>query len=384
MDYTNTAPVVPLNTGKKSPTKGKDTKKKSGDEIIINPVEKQDGAINERFLNVAQRIKRGQQMRRREPILKLKKAIAKFRPHTKAQLKQKASQIAKSAARRRFAGARGASYETLGRTDKVTIDRSLESKSKLIQKMARRLAPQLRAADTSRLVDVRRGKRAKALKKYLRGGMLTQSFSLEDVGKLYDHLTEKDIHALEQKSNRSGVSFETIKEIFAQGLSESTKQSAFDRVNAFIATVVMKEAHHTFTPNDGTHTNSNGHRFAGNSWNENGRKHATIYQHKDTGKYYAERITANTTYHDTPEDAARAYGSKAKKKSVTEGAKSPMKRFEGTKTLVKAYKKDTPGEVMEASSVEDEIDTSDFKLDKRGRKVKAHKVIFKDTEANNG
>lgn len=231
LSRTDIAPVIPLGGSKKGATK-KPTEKKSADEVVINPPEKVD--INERFLNVVQRIKRAQAMRRREPVLHLKKAAAKFRPHTLKQLKLKASQIAKQRARARFAGERGAKYGSLGISDKVSVDRSLESKAKLVQGLAKRLVPQLRSADVQHVSAVRKGER-RSLASFLSRGALTQSVDYQMISAMYDMITEKDIHALEQKSHTSNVSFETIKEIFARGLSESTKQRAFERVNSFIA-----------------------------------------------------------------------------------------------------------------------------------------------------
>ena len=58
--------------------------------------------------------------------------------------------------------------------------------------------------------------------------------------------------------------------------------------------------------------NSRGHSFEGNTYNAKGKKGASIYKHKDTGKYYADRISANTTFHDSAKEAAEKYHNKAK------------------------------------------------------------------------
>lgn len=68
-------------------------------------------------------------------------------------------------------------------------------------------------------------------------------------------------------------------------------------------------------------TAGNGHRNLGTSWNaETGTKEAIIMQHKDTKKYFAaggssSHPTKNTTFHDTPEEAAKAYHEKETSKS---------------------------------------------------------------------
>jgi hypothetical protein len=76
----------------------------------------------------------------------------------------------------------------------------------------------------------------------------------------------------------------------------------------------IEEASYTFEP--ATHTptvkNSKGHSFEGNTYNAKGLKGASIYKNKDTGKYYANKIDSNTTFHSSAEDAAEKYHNKAK------------------------------------------------------------------------
>lgn len=222
-------PVVPLTTSKKSTP----SKKGGKTEVIINPTEKQSGAINERFLDIVQRMKRGHQIRRRESIMKLKKQIAHMRPHTKTQLRNASSKIAKNFVRGRFAGQRGREYDRLSASDKVQIDKNIDHKSKMVRSIASRILPRLRSADTARLADVRKGGKVKGIGKYLT--TLVQSYDVEMVENVYDTITEKDVRALESKAQKSGIAFRTIKEIFARGLAESTVQRAFERVNSYIA-----------------------------------------------------------------------------------------------------------------------------------------------------
>jgi hypothetical protein len=77
---------------------------------------------------------------------------------------------------------------------------------------------------------------------------------------------------------------------------------------------VVKEASYTFEPatHKPTVKNSKGHSFEGNTYNAKGLKGASIYKNKDTGKYYANKIDANTTFHSSAEDAAEKYHNKAK------------------------------------------------------------------------
>jgi hypothetical protein len=77
---------------------------------------------------------------------------------------------------------------------------------------------------------------------------------------------------------------------------------------------VVKKSSYTFEPatHKPTIKNSKGHSFEGNTYDAKGLKGASIYKNKDTGKYYANKIDANTTFHSSAEDAAEKYHNKAK------------------------------------------------------------------------
>jgi hypothetical protein len=86
-------------------------------------------------------------------------------------------------------------------------------------------------------------------------------------------------------------------------------------VSNYMASEIDEETSpHTFEPatHKPTVKTSNGHSFEGNTYNAKGLKGASIYKHKDTGKYYANKIDANTTFHSSAKDAADKYHTKAK------------------------------------------------------------------------
>jgi hypothetical protein len=86
-------------------------------------------------------------------------------------------------------------------------------------------------------------------------------------------------------------------------------------VSNYMATEIDEEtASHTFQPatHKPTVKTSRGHSFEGNTYNAKGLKGASIYKHKDTGKYYANKIDANTTFHSSAKEAADKYHTKAK------------------------------------------------------------------------
>jgi hypothetical protein len=86
-------------------------------------------------------------------------------------------------------------------------------------------------------------------------------------------------------------------------------------VSNYMASEIDEEtSSHTFEPatHKPTVKTSKGHSFEGNTYNAKGLKGASIYKHKDTGKYYANKIDANTTFHSSAKEAAEKYHTKAK------------------------------------------------------------------------
>jgi hypothetical protein len=87
---------------------------------------------------------------------------------------------------------------------------------------------------------------------------------------------------------------------------------------------------HKYEPhNNATMKTSKGHTHAGVSYNSAGNKGANILKHGDTGKYFAaggssSSTNARTTYHDTPEAAAKEYHSRYKK-TVSEAMSARLK-----------------------------------------------------------
>ena len=87
---------------------------------------------------------------------------------------------------------------------------------------------------------------------------------------------------------------------------------------------------HKYEPHsNATMKTSKGHTHAGVSYNSTGNKGANILKHGDTGKYFAaggssSSTNARTTYHDSPEAAAKEYHSRYKK-TVSEAMSARLK-----------------------------------------------------------
>jgi hypothetical protein len=78
----------------------------------------------------------------------------------------------------------------------------------------------------------------------------------------------------------------------------------------------------TYEPSPGARPNKAGHTLVGFSFHSDNTKHANIMKHGETGKYYAaggssSHPVKSTTFHDTPEEAA-----KSKKSYVKESAQT--------------------------------------------------------------
>lgn len=96
----------------------------------------------------------------------------------------------------------------------------------------------------------------------------------------------------------------------------------------------------TYKPADGKpRPTSAGHTLVGYSFHSNGTKHANILKHGETGKYFAaggssSHPVKSTTYHDSPEEAAKSKKSYVKEQGLAEG--SPIVVMPSPERLKKA------------------------------------------------
>ncbi len=113
--------------------------------------------LDETVLDVAQRQKRAQILRRYKAKIERAREISKKRMAPKENIKKRAYAQARQIVRRRVAGKRGAEYEKLGPSEKMAIDRAVEGKQKLIKKIALRLIPKVKSAEQQRLSTYMKG-----------------------------------------------------------------------------------------------------------------------------------------------------------------------------------------------------------------------------------
>lgn len=215
--------------------------------------------IIERVITLQQRRKRAVNMKRRSSRLARARMISRMKLAQQPQLHRRSRSIAKSALRARFAGARGVKYQQLSPSDKILVDRQIDSKTKLIKKMVKRIEPRVKQADVRRLQAVRSHKRYKA-NVMPRGTIVssvdynelfkntfTVQLQLEQFNRIYDivmdenFITESEEKSLIKKSDKSGVPLTVIQEVYSRGVSEwseklnkTPQQLGFERVNSFI------------------------------------------------------------------------------------------------------------------------------------------------------
>ena len=198
--------------------------------------------LEERVLTLQQRRQRATQMRRLEPVLKVKRAMAAKRLAGQVQLTRRARKQAKDILRRRIAGRRGSSYHQLGPSDKINIDRQVDPKVKLIKFIAARLMPRIKQAEVQRFTAKQLGKSTR----FKATGPVIQHYEHDPLLNLFVEMAEKDVYisennfkALEKKSEKYGIElvqmFEMYRDAYlgAQELEEQTReQAAFISINA--------------------------------------------------------------------------------------------------------------------------------------------------------
>ena len=117
----------------------------------------EDMDLDETVLSIQQRQKRAQIMRRNKSKIERAREIAKKKMAPEANIRKRAFVQARQIIRRRVAGERGAEYEKLGPSEKMIIDRAVEGKQKIIKKLALRLIPRVKQAESKRLQTFLKG-----------------------------------------------------------------------------------------------------------------------------------------------------------------------------------------------------------------------------------
>ena len=123
--------------------------------MVINEDYAQEELINERVMTLMQRRKAGIKMRRlRFKIARMRK-LKKKRMATGDMLTRRARRQARTMIRKRLGGAKGAKYSSLSPSEKIQLDKRIEGKKAIINKIAKRMLPKVKAAELVRLRSAR-------------------------------------------------------------------------------------------------------------------------------------------------------------------------------------------------------------------------------------
>lgn len=202
----------------------------------------EDMSLDE-VLNFQQRMKRKNMMRRIKGRIKLGKKRAKFRLASREKLKKRAGKKARELLRARVAGQMGKKYKELPLTARIQIDKKLENKKAVIQRIAKKLLPKVRKAEQERLKMVRSSKNESVSDMSQREYLSLVESILVKIEK--EELTEKVRRNLEKKSEKYGLDVDELKEHFCRAkiryVEDETplneEQWAFDSVNTMLANV---------------------------------------------------------------------------------------------------------------------------------------------------
>lgn len=171
------------------------------DKIELNPKEvdkkqiQTEQTLIERVVSLMQRRKRALQMKRRKPRIVRARNIKKTRLATQDQLMRRAMRMAKTLLRKRAAGARGTNYSKLSSAQKMNIDRLIEPRTKNIKAMATRMMPRVKAGEMRRLNAVRSHKSTKGVYGNIQN--LTQSYQPVFYSKLLgEKVSVEDLNAM--------------------------------------------------------------------------------------------------------------------------------------------------------------------------------------------
>lgn len=114
--------------------------------------------LDERNLTQTQRRARKALMRVKRKAIERGRMIARRKMANQKTMRRRARRAARNAIRARYAGEKGKSYATLSPTEKIMVDRRIQGKGKLIDRIATKLLPKVRKAEIVRLKTMRQKK----------------------------------------------------------------------------------------------------------------------------------------------------------------------------------------------------------------------------------
>ena len=309
--------------------------------------------VNESFENIeevlsrAGRIKRGLMMRRIKHKVQRKKAMMRKKMATVDMLSRRSRRHAVRLVRKRFMGKKGENYAKLGMSDKIMIDKRMESKKAIIVKIAQRLLPKVRRAELIRLKNYKQNKIGSASKasSALSINKVKQSSSEDFV------MTKKDVNAIMEKAMKHNFDANVLFELFAMGAEQEGKgtpqQRGFQSLNTFLADIKKDEVNETMKDWQGQAIQGTQLDRRFNSVVVRQSAIPKLQEFKADGERsdIEDPIDPKTVAHDIIDK-----DSKLKKKLSKKKIKR-LSELEYPHETAKKYKKDTPGQNNESVRV---------------------------------
>lgn len=216
---------------------------------------KEDVELDERVLNIQQRKERQIQLRRRAVQMALRRKLARQRLATPDVIKRRSKQLAKKLARVRYVGQRGAQYQTLAPSDKISVDRTIDKKVGLIKKVAQRLVPYEKQRELQRFMSVKTGQPRKAprpiplmLSQDLNNSFRSNFLITEEQFNLIElhsnnQVSDKSFNKLSDLSEANNLPLDFLAQVMIRGIQEwydnpsenrSAEQTGFNRLFSFL------------------------------------------------------------------------------------------------------------------------------------------------------
>ena len=196
----------------------------------------EDMSLDE-VLNLQQRLKRKQMLKRIKGKIKLGRRRAKYRVANTDKLKKRSQKKAREVIRARVAGSLGKDYKKLPLAGRMQVDKKVEKKKDLIARLAKRMMPKVKKAEMERVKKARSSRNEETeVNLYQIIEHLIDKVNVEQV-------TEKVERNLLKKSEKHGISFEELRQRYidakAEWVIEDTEltadEYAFDKLNHELA-----------------------------------------------------------------------------------------------------------------------------------------------------
>jgi len=181
-------------------------------------------------LTLQQRRKRKLTMRRIKNKIKRGRRISQRKLATPEKIKTRAQRKAKEEVRKRIAGKRGVNYKSLPMSQRIQIDKMVEKRKNLIQKLAKRLLPKVKKAERERLKKFRQRKSSNE-----EINLISQLSPLIESVERYK-LSENIYANLKRKSDKYNVPIEELKQAYIQyKKTYVNEKETFQSLNSLLA-----------------------------------------------------------------------------------------------------------------------------------------------------